>query len=346
MFDEERVRANLADALLAYDEPFGDSSSLAVHLLSRQVARDFKVAIGGDGGDEVFAGYKKYMVVHLRRPFAASPRLRNALGTTLTQISRLGTGIHAPRAWREVVRRINRVGMSLDGSDADVYWQFNQWVPLAKTAALMRKRTTAARFVDEAQGRFNRAVGSELQKTLAADLGSVLSNDMLVKVDRASMACGLEARVPFLDHRLVEYAVGLPEYLTVGPGREPFRGKRVLRALHERRFGRSLARRKKQGFSVPVRTWLQGPLSAACDALFDKRRLDRFEILSAEQLSDGRHRQWLTDEEPYIVWYAFALSAWCEAVLGDGPDALREIIARATRDACGAPAHSTRLLPA
>jgi asparagine synthase (glutamine-hydrolysing) len=144
---------------------------------------------------------------------------------------------------------------------------------------------------------------------------------MLVKVDRASMAHHLEVRVPFLDHRLVEFGVGLPERFTLG-----FSGKVVLRALHERRFGAPLANRKKQGFGIPVESWLRGRFDPACSRLFDRGRLERYGILSSQALSEGRHREWVRTD-PMVVWHAFALAAWCEATLGDGPDALRELLA-------------------
>jgi len=161
-----------------------------------------------------------------------------------------------------------------------------------------------------------------LQKTLASDLANVLPNDMLVKVDRASMSSHLEARVPFLDHRLVEFGVGLPDRFTVGT-----KGKRVLRAIHEKKFGKALARRKKQGFGVPVERWLRTSFDGACEQLFDKRRLDRHGILASESLSSGGFRT-LRERDPMILWHAFALAAWCEATLGDGPEALRSMLER------------------
>jgi asparagine synthase (glutamine-hydrolysing) len=321
MLDEQSVRAKLADAVLAYDEPFGDSSSLATWLLSSHVGRDFKVALGGDGGDEVFAGYKKYSILGLRRRFSRAPRVRDGVAAAL---ARVPVYYDRTRRWTEVLRTLRRLSRGLEGSDAYAYAQLTQVAPLARTAPLLCRTGDARRFEREAESRYANARGSELQRTLTSDLANVLTNDMLVKVDRASMACHLEARVPFLDHRVVEWGVGLPSPFTVGDERR-FTGKKVLRALHERRFGRDLAKRKKQGFQVPVESWLRGPLDGACDRLFSRKRLERFGLLSPDELGDGGFRRWLV-VDPTIVWHAFALAAWTEATLGDGPAALRELL--------------------
>jgi asparagine synthase (glutamine-hydrolysing) len=326
MFDEATARARLPDALLAYDEPFGDSSSLATYLLSSHVARDYKVALGGDGGDEVFAGYKKYLVVKLRRPLASAPRLRDAIGKALGSVP---VYYDRTRRWTEILRTLRRLSRGLSGADAHVYAQLTQVAPIARTAPLMRVAAEPQRFEREAHVRFEGARGTELQRTLASDLGSMLCNDMLVKVDRASMACHLEARVPFLDHRVAEYGVGLPSTYTLGDSARRWSGKRVLRTLHERRFGPELANRKKQGFGVPVEKWLRGPFDGACERLFDRSRLDRYGILSSAELGNGGFRKWI-GVDPMVVWHAFALAAWCETNLGDGPDALRELLASAT----------------
>jgi asparagine synthase (glutamine-hydrolysing) len=324
MFDEETARSRLADALLAYDEPFGDSSSLATYLLSSHVARDYKVALGGDGGDEIFAGYKKYLVTRLRKPFSGAPALRDSLGRVL---GRVPVFYDRTRGWTELLRTLRRVSRGLVGSDPEIYTQLTQVASLAHSAPLMRVPGDPQQFEREAHARFQHAGGNELQRSLIADMGSVLCNDMLVKVDRASMACHLEARVPFLDHRVAEYGVGLPEAYTLGDPMRRSYGKRVLRTLHERRFGPALARRKKRGFGVPVEKWLRGPFDAACHELFARSRLDRYGIMSSAELGDGRFRERL-GTDPVIVWHCFALAAWCEANLGDGPDALRELLAR------------------
>lgn len=317
VFDEATAQAKLADVLCAYDEPFGDSSSLATFLLCEHVGRSFKVALGGDGGDEVFAGYKKHLIVKLRRPFARVGPLRDGMARVL---SKLPQSSDRTRGWTELLRTARRLSRGLNGGDAATYAELTQVVPLALTAPLLHKPAGAEVYLESARARYEAAPGTPLQKTLAGDLANPLPNDMLVKVDRASMARHLEARVPFLDHRLVEFGVGLPEAYTLGD-----RGKTVLRTLHERRFGKELAHRRKQGFGVPVEKWLRGRFDGACERLFAKERLDRFGILSSRALSGGRFREWVRTE-PVVLWHAFALAAWTEAHLGDGPDALRALI--------------------
>jgi asparagine synthase (glutamine-hydrolysing) len=262
----------------------------------------------------------------MRRPFGRMPRLRDGVGRVLGRGLLRAVPVRNDhlQGWREWLRKCRRLASALDGSDAAVYVQLTQFAPLARTAVLMREPSIAERFEADASRRFDRAHGTELQKSIATDLSGMTCNDMLVKVDRASMARHLEVRVPYLDHRVAECGVGLPEAFTLGePGY--FGGKRVLRAMHERLFGAALANRPKHGFGVPVQKWLQGPLENACLQLFETTRLDRFGILSSEELSNGGFRTWVA-EDPAIAWHAFALAAWCEATLGDGPAAVREMV--------------------
>ena len=319
MLDEQAALRSLGDALVAYDEPFGDTSSIGVNLLCEQVAKGYKVALGGDGGDEVFAGYKKHLIMRLRKPFARVPSVRDALGRALGKIP---TRTDRTRGWTELLRTVRRLSRGLDGTDAQVYAELTQVAPLARTSALIVGGGVGAdTLLTALRTRFEEGEGSGIQRTLAGDLSNTLPNGMLVKVDRASMAHHLEARVPFLDHRLVEYGVGLPEAYTLGRS-----GKVVLRALHERRFGPELARRPKRGFGVPVETWLRGPLDRACEQLFERSRLERWGVLDPGALSDGKHRGWVRTD-PMVAWHAFALAAWCEATLGDAPEAVRAIVA-------------------
>lgn len=317
LFDEAVAREHLGEALAAYDEPFGDSSSLATYLLSKQVATKYKVALAGDGGDEVFAGYRKYHIVPIRRMLGRVPFARSVVGEALGLLPRR---IDRTGKVSDFLRVAGKVGRGLTSNDACAYVALTQLGTLAETASLVEGTTDAERFVRVALERFERTLGTPLQRSMASDLWNPLPNDMLTKVDRASMACSLEVRVPFLDHRVVEVGVGLPERFVLDRN-----GKRVLRAIHEHRFGRALARRPKQGFGVPVESWLRTSLAPACHELFGRSRLSRFGILSPDALSDGAHRR-LLERSPILVWHAFSLAAWCEATLGDGPEAMRQIV--------------------
>ena len=322
VLDEAAFLAALPDALCAYDEPFGDSSSLATYVLARLVARTHKVAVGGDGGDEIFAGYRKHRIVALRETADRVPGARALAAALLTALP-----ARTDRTTRvgELLRSASRLGRGLAGDDTAAYVALTQVASLARTAPLVARPGGDA-LVEAVAARFDGAPGDQLARTLAADLGNVLPNDMLTKVDRATMARHLEARVPLLDHRIVEAGLGLPRAFTLGR-----RGKEVMRHLFARRFGVELARRKKQGFGVPVERWLRGVLEPVCARLFERARLARYGVLSAA-LADGGHRAWLA-EHPYLVWHALALAAWCELALGDGPEAVRELFAPATRAA-------------
>jgi asparagine synthase (glutamine-hydrolysing) len=314
VLEQDSLRGVLADAMLAYDEPFGDSSSLATFLLSKTVSTTHKVSLAGDGGDEAFVGYSRYRILPVRDALRALPKARDALGQALLRIpSRTDRTSRVANASR-VLRRFAR---GLVGDDAQAYVSVTEFGALAHTASLVRRPVDPRRFEDIARSRFESFSGTTLQKVLASDIANPLPNDMLTKVDRASMANHLEARVPFLDHRVVEIGVGLPAPFTLG-----WRGKEVLRVLHERHFGRALANRGKHGFGVPVEQWLRGSLGPVCDLLFAKDRLDSFGILSSEALSYGRWRRW-AERDPQLLWNAFALAVWCEAKLGRGPDWVR-----------------------
>ncbi len=325
VLDEDAFLAALPDALCAYDEPFGDSSSLATYVLARLVAKSHKVAVGGDGGDEIFAGYKKHRIVSL---WDAADRVPGARALVAAVLARLPARTDRTTRLGELLRTVGRLGRGLAGDDTAGYVALTQVASLARTAPLVLRPGGAA-LVDAVAARFAGASGDRLQRTLTADLGNVLPNDMLTKVDRATMARHLEARVPLLDHRIVEAGLGLPRAFTLGR-----RGKEVMRHLFARRFGVELARRRKQGFGVPVERWLRGVLEPACVRLFARDRLARHGVLSPA-LADGGHRAWLA-EHPYLVWHALALAAWCELTLGDGPDAVREIFRGCAPAAAGA----------
>jgi asparagine synthase (glutamine-hydrolysing) len=294
VFDDSAARASLDDALAAYDEPFGDSSSLATFMLSRVVSRTHKVALGGDGGDEVFAGYRKHQIVRLRHMIERAPLLRALVARALRALP-----ARTDRSSRlaDTLRTARRVARGLEGDDGAAYCALTQVASLEKVAPLATDGADLDRFTGPILKTFASAEGTVLQKTLASDLANVLPNDMLTKIDRASMACGLEARVPMLDHRVVEAGLGLPAPFTINGS-----GKRVLRELYRRRFGDELANRKKTGFGVPVETWMRGPLASKCASVMSGPS----DVL---RVSRDAWSEWLA-RDPQVLWHVFALRSW------------------------------------
>jgi asparagine synthase (glutamine-hydrolysing) len=301
--DESLLLSHLLDALGAYDEPFGDSSSLATFVLSRTVAQTHKVALGGDGGDEAFAGYRKYRVIRAREALGRFPIARSAIRNACEMLPGFAD---RTRWWSEALRSSRRLGQGMHNRDADAYVALTQVASLARTASLVHAPRVAERFERMMVARYEHASGTQLKRYLACDFANPLPNDMLTKVDRASMRCSLEVRVPMLDHELVEAGLGLPSDFSVA-----HRGKAVLRALHARAFGARLANRPKHGFMVPVERWLRSSLRGVCQELFSKARLDRYGLLRSDALADGRWLDWAA-REPQLLWHAFSLATWCE----------------------------------
>jgi asparagine synthase (glutamine-hydrolysing) len=358
VLDEDGLAALVAPALLAYDEPFGDSSSIATFALCARVATGrslatlgsagevgyaarhrlptgYKVALGGDGGDEAFAGYRKHHAVAARALLDRAPRLREALGGTLRRLPGSADRSH----WHtRTLRTLRRLGTGLAGDAAQSYAALTQVATLGDVAPLLVSPGGAQSFLSEIERLYAGGEGTALRRTLLADLGNVLPNDMLTKIDRASMASSLEARVPLLDHRVVEVGIGLPARFTLGRS-----GKEVLRLLCARAIGPEHARLPKRGFSVPIERWLTGRLGVACERLFARPRLERYGILSPETLSHGGWRA-LAHGAPQVLWNALALAVWSERHLGGDAafveDVFREC-APATRSASSAASRST-----
>lgn len=248
----DAVRAEIPALADIYDEPFADSSQLPTLLVSRMARRDVTVALSGDAGDELFCGYNRYLVP--QHGYAAM----RAAPAPLRRLAAAGIAAVPPAMWD----RIGPVPMF--------------GVKLAKVARMLRgplDTRAIYRASSEEWGNGLPLIGIEpalspvdLTQAIRAtpeeammqwDMSGYLTDDILVKVDRASMASSLEVRVPLLDHRLVEFAWSLPLECKKRGGR----GKWLLRKVLSRHVPDHLIDRPKAGFAVPVGTWLRGELS-------------------------------------------------------------------------------------
>jgi asparagine synthase (glutamine-hydrolysing) len=262
-----------------YDEPFADSSQIPTHLIAQLAQRHVKVSLSGDGGDEIFGGYTRYpWTGRLWRAARPYPRwLRSAAGQMITGISPAAwdrlfdvLGPLLPRALRHSLpgdKMHKAAGLIDAATPEEIYLRLtSQWTDPAAVVIAGIEPAIVARNPSSWR------VGSDIAHSqMYLDLISYLPDDILVKVDRAAMGVSLETRVPFLDHRVVEFAWRLPLSLKIRGGQE----KWLLRQLLYRYVPRELVDRPKMGFGLPLDSWLRGPLRDWAEDLLDESRLIR-----------------------------------------------------------------------
>lgn len=269
----EEAMAVIPSLPRVYDEPFGDASAIPTWLVAQLARRHVTVALSGDGGDELFAGYGRYHRTSAlwqtaqRLPAVvrgtAHAGLR-AVPDAAVQglLTRLGVGRH-PHLFGDRVRGL-RAAFGARTSDPLYAARISRWPDpggLLQADATPPPTWAETRPTDRTH---------PTERMMATDTRSYLPDDVLVKVDRAAMAHGLETRVPLLDHRVVAFAWSLPHDMRVRDGRS----KWLLRQVLYRHVPRELVDRGKQGFGVPVDVWLRGPLRDWAEDLLSTRSLE------------------------------------------------------------------------
>lgn len=245
----------LDDLVWHYDEPFGDSSAIPTWYLCKWTRQHVTVALSGDGGDELFAGYDRYRALWLSRWLDRLVPARPILGSRWVQ------GLPASNRQRSFIRRLQRFGEALNQPLDRRFMNWLQIFPERMRADLYRDEFVE-QLPDEDPFEFFesawKAVGDRdlFNRASLADLVTYLPCDLMTKVDIASMAHSLECRQPLLDYRLVEFAASLPARLKNRFGR----GKRLLRLAFDKTLPRQIWTRKKMGFGVPIGSWFQNEL--------------------------------------------------------------------------------------
>jgi asparagine synthase (glutamine-hydrolysing) len=298
-----------------YDEPFSDSSQIPTYLISALARQQVTVSLSGDGGDELLGGYNRYLLGHsVWKRISCMGKLGRRLGAfALTLLS--------PQTWSRLFAMI----------DGFLPPRFRVRIPAEKVGRLAEvlKANTSEEFYSILVSHWNRPAEIVLaaeepptilsdpsrwatlpeftQRMMLVDLITYLPDDILTKVDRASMGVSLEARVPLLDHRVVEYAARIPLSMKIRHGQ----GKWLLRQILYQYVPQRLIERPKMGFGIPINDWLRGPLRAWAEDLLNEHRLKREGFLSPrpvrklwEEHLSGQHN-W-----QYYLWDVLMFQTW------------------------------------
>ncbi|WP_163560403.1 asparagine synthase (glutamine-hydrolyzing) [Halomonas sp. NO4] len=309
----EQAMAVIPKLPAIYDEPFSDSSQIPTLLVSELARRHVTVSLSGDGGDELFCGYNRHIVGP--RTWSRASRLprslRKLLGRGVECLAQYDMqhwmqSLPQKRRIPNISNKLEKLGEALSAQDGLDFYR--SLVSHQKNPASVVLRSTEP-------GRLTRltdlpSLPGLREQMMYLDQTTYLPDDILTKVDRASMAVSLEARVPLLDHRLVEFAWRVPTEYKYRDGQ----GKWLLRQVLYRYVPRQLMERPKMGFGVPIEHWLRGPLREWTEELLGEQRLreegyfDPFPIRKMWNEHVSGKRRW-----HYYLWDVLMFQAWLES---------------------------------
>ncbi len=313
----EEAQAVLPQMPDIYSEPFADASQIPTFLVSKLTRQYVTVSLSGDGGDELFAGYTRYLWTHAiwdkMRYIPASVRQLAAGAIQQTPVNRWD-GIYGSMEWILPQRlrqslpgdKLHKLAGAITARDSDALyrrlvslWKEPEHLVLGGQEPVTWLQDSALRD----------RLPDMTERMMFLDLVTYLPDDILVKVDRASMAVSLEARAPLLDHRVVEWAWRLPLSFRM----RNRKSKWLLRQVLYRYVPPQLVERPKTGFGIPIGNWLRGPLRGWAEALLDEGRLRREGFFRPEPIRRAwsDHLEGHRDEQ-YRLWVVLMFQAWRE----------------------------------
>jgi asparagine synthase (glutamine-hydrolysing) len=297
------------------DEPFGDASVMPTYMLSRFAREHVTVALGGDGGDELFGGYPTYQAQKLARVYDALPGPLRALVGGAGRLVAGGLPVNTNNLSLDF--KLKKFTGALDAPALERHLQWLGSFSPADQAGLLSGEVRASLAEDDLYSEARAVWGASapydaIARYLHLDASTYLPDDILVKVDRASMATSLEVRAPFLDHTLVEFVAGLPSHYKL----QGMTTKHLLKRAAADMLPPQILARPKKGFGIPIAKWFQGELRSMMLDVFSPARLREaglFEVSAVQRLVkehlDG------TRDHRKPLWTLFMFELWREAYL-------------------------------
>lgn len=294
----DQLQALIDEIIVHYDAPYADSSALPLWLLSRETAKQIKVVLTGDGGDELFGGYRRYAAYEMALQMSTLP----FVGKYASFLAGLGI---LPSPWARFFETIAVLKKDSRRAYGELFC--GSYFSSARVSFTCRREfVEQTRAADPVTFIAAQMRDASLDAAMRFDLTSYLPDDLNVKMDRATMRFGLEARSPFLDQQLVAYAAALPLNFKVLHGKKKIVLKRALRGI----VPNEVLTRKKRGFQVPLATWFRGPLAKLLHDRLCDPSLPLASLLEPQAVRRLIDENAAGADHGNRLWMLLALSTW------------------------------------
>jgi asparagine synthase (glutamine-hydrolysing) len=309
MVDNDYICSVVDKVTLNFDEPFADSSALPTYVVAELARKNVTVVLTGDGGDEVYAGYTRYLIYNYLRWYRALPGfLRNGI------IRPLVNALPAPASFMLLMNKVKKIANS---EGADAFEQYHDMQRLGYSESGIRELLAASAktgsIKELTRAKFDAPAGaSDLARCLYADIAINLPGDMLAKLDRTSMQNSLEARCPFLDYRLVEHSFTIPDSYKMRGNRL----KAILKETFEGRFPPGFLDKPKMGFGIPIGLFLRNELRDRMWSIVRSQALRDSGLFNMNYVENLFKGHLSGRDRTFQLWPVYVFGLWLENNMG------------------------------